>query len=408
MAPPSRAGLWGAWIAASLIAGCGTAPKAPAPERAPPLRGGGYYLDDGPPAQVSADILSTPDAVPRLEPFHSGALRPYVALGRSYTPITDDRPWVERGRASWYGRKYHGNRTATGEIYDMFAMTAAHPTMPLPSYAQVTNLRNGAAVIVRVNDRGPFIDGRVIDLSFAAAMRLGVVADGTAEVEVRRITQAEIAAGTAPGLPTVAQGGRPVPPVAVAEPTSAAAPAPAAAPMAGIATVAAPLAGTAPPAATSRAASSPIALPRSPRAEDAPAVAAAPGTAGPPAPADATGTAGPAVAAPVAAGAPVGPVPSATAGASAAVPPKSRGRLWAVQLGAFRQEENARAAQDESARLLAAAPAALPAGLRSLRVERDGEWHRVLLGWLPDRETAEELAAQLALLFGRDTTIVVR
>ncbi len=334
MAPPSRAGLWGAWIAASLIAGCGTAPKAPAPERAPPLRGGGYYLDDGPPAQVPADILSTPDAVPRLEPFHSGALRPYVALGRSYTPITDDRPWVERGRASWYGRKYHGNRTATGEIYDMFAMTAAHPTMPLPSYAQVTNLRNRAAVIVRVNDRGPFIDGRVIDLSFAAAMRLGVVADGTAQVEVRRITQAEIAAGTAPELPALAQGGRPAAPVAAAGPASAAAPA--------------------------------------------------------------------------AAGVLVGSAPLETAGASVVAPPQSTGRLWAVQLGAFRQEESARAAQDESARLLAAAPAALPAGLRALRVERDGEWHRVLLGWLPDRETAEELAAQLALLFGRDTTIVVR
>jgi rare lipoprotein A len=108
---------------------------------------------------------------------------------------------VQRGQASWYGRQFHGNRTSTGEIYDMFAMTAAHPTMPLPSYAQVTNLRSGATVVVRVNDRGPFRDGRVIDLSYAAAMRLGVVANGTAEVEVRRITHAEIAAG--PGLPAL-------------------------------------------------------------------------------------------------------------------------------------------------------------------------------------------------------------
>jgi len=149
---------------------------------------------------VPADILATPDAAPRIEPFHSGAARPYVALGRSYTPITDDRPVVQRGRASWYGRQFHGNRTSTGEIYDMFAMTAAHPTMPLPSYAQVTNLRSGASVVVRVNDRGPFHDGRVIDLSYAAAMRLGVVGNGTAEVEVRRLTHVEIAAAKAPLL----------------------------------------------------------------------------------------------------------------------------------------------------------------------------------------------------------------
>jgi rare lipoprotein A len=200
-----------------LVAGCSTAPKPPS--QSPPPRSGGYYQDDGPPAQVPADILSTPDAVPRVEPFHSGALRPYVALGRSYVPITDDRPLVQRGLASWYGRQFHGNRTSNGEIYDMFAMSAAHPTMPLPSYAQVTNLRNGAAVVVRVNDRGPFREGRVIDLSYAAAMRLGIVGGGTTEVEVRRITHAAIAAmaeptlalhGTSPAAasPAAAAGGR--------------------------------------------------------------------------------------------------------------------------------------------------------------------------------------------------------
>jgi rare lipoprotein A len=188
------------------VAGCSTTPK-PAPQR-----GGGYYQDDGPPAEVPADILKTPDAVPKIEPFHSGAAKPYVALGRSYTPVTDDRPIVQRGLASWYGRKFQGSRTSTGEIYDMFAMTAAHPTMPLPSYAQVTNLRSGTSVVVRVNDRGPFKDGRVIDLSYAAAMRLGIVGNGTAEVEVRRITHAEIAAASAV-------------PVAAAAPPAPAAPA---------------------------------------------------------------------------------------------------------------------------------------------------------------------------------------
>jgi rare lipoprotein A len=203
-------------VALIAVAGCGTTPKAPSPAPRP----GGFYQDDGPPAQVPADILSTPDAVPRIEPFHGGASRPYVALGRSYVPITDDRPLLQRGFASWYGRQFHGQRTSTGEIYDMFAMTAAHPTMPLPSYARVTNLRNGATVIVRVNDRGPFRDGRVIDLSYAAAMRLGIAASGTGEVEVQRITHREIAAApaavAAAAPPPALQAAAPAAPAAAA------------------------------------------------------------------------------------------------------------------------------------------------------------------------------------------------
>lgn len=198
--PPPCMRVMMAMLLAIAIVGCGTAPKPP--PAAPPSRPGGFYQDDGPPLQMPADIMATPDAAPRIEPFHSGASRPYVALGRSYTPLTDDRPLVQRGLASWYGRQFHGNRTSIGEIYDMFAMTAAHPTMPLPSYARVTNLRNGAVVIVRVNDRGPFRDGRVIDLSYAAAARLGIAATGTGEVEVQRITHREIAALST--LPTVA------------------------------------------------------------------------------------------------------------------------------------------------------------------------------------------------------------
>jgi len=202
-------------MAAIVIAGCGTAPKAPPPAQ-PPSRAGGYYQDDGPPAQVPEDIMSTPDAVPRIEPFHSGASRPYVALGRSYSPITDDRPLVQRGFASWYGRQFHGQRTSTGEIYDMFAMTAAHPTMPLPSYARVTNLATGATVVVRVNDRGPFKDGRVIDLSYAAAMRLGIAGNGTGEVEVQRLTHREIAAASAPAALAAAPSSVPPAPAAAA------------------------------------------------------------------------------------------------------------------------------------------------------------------------------------------------
>jgi len=206
---------------ALAIAGCSTTPKPPPSSQpsSPTARPGAFYQDDGPPAQVPADIMATPDAVPRIEAFHSGASRPYVALGQGFTPVTDDRPIVQRGLASWYGRQFHGSRTSTGEIYDMFAMSAAHPTMPLPSYARVTNLRNGASVIVRVNDRGPFKDGRVIDLSYAAATRLGIAATGTGEVEVRRITHREIAAASnAPAVATVqppaSTGGAPAPPTA--------------------------------------------------------------------------------------------------------------------------------------------------------------------------------------------------
>ncbi len=212
-----------AMAAAVVVAGCGTAPKSP--PAAQPSRTGGFYQDDGPPAQVPADILSTPDAVPRIEPFHGGASRPYLALGRSYTPITDDRPLVQRGYASWYGRQFHGNRTSTGEVYDMFAMTAAHPTMPLPSYARVTNLRDGSSVVVRVNDRGPFKDGRVIDLSYAAAVRLGIAAKGTGEVEIQRITHREIAEASSS---TSVAAAAPIAAPAAAAPPPTASPPPAA------------------------------------------------------------------------------------------------------------------------------------------------------------------------------------
>jgi len=155
-----------------------------------------FYQDDGPPDRVPTDIAAIPDAVPRVEPQHRASTKTYVALGRSYTPLTGDPPYRQRGMASWYGKQFHGNRTANGEIYDMFGMTAAHPTLPLPSYVRVTSVRNGRTVILRVNDRGPFHAGRIIDLSYAAAVKLGVAATGTGEVEVERITMTQIAAGS--------------------------------------------------------------------------------------------------------------------------------------------------------------------------------------------------------------------
>jgi rare lipoprotein A len=173
-------------IAALLLAACASTP--PTPDR------------DGPPLTIPAGLERTPDAVPRVEPIRSGGPnKPYEAAGRSYTPVTTDQVMTERGGASWYGRKYHGKPTSSGETYDMFAMTAAHPTMPIPSYARVRNPANGRAVIVRVNDRGPFVPGRVIDLSYTAALKLGLLA-GVAPVEVERITHAEIRARDALSL----------------------------------------------------------------------------------------------------------------------------------------------------------------------------------------------------------------
>jgi rare lipoprotein A len=151
---------------------------------------------DGPEARPPAGLERVPDAVPRIEPVRAGGPnKPYEVLGRRYVPLAGDEPIAERGGASWYGRKFHGRPTASGEPYDMYAMTAAHRTMPIPSYAVVRNPANGREVIVRVNDRGPFADGRVVDLSYTAAFKLGLLG-GVAPVEVRRITHAEIRAGS--------------------------------------------------------------------------------------------------------------------------------------------------------------------------------------------------------------------
>ncbi|HWP94981.1 MAG TPA: septal ring lytic transglycosylase RlpA family protein [Gammaproteobacteria bacterium] len=134
------------------------------------------------------DAESVPDAVPRPEPLSRyGNPESYVVFGERYEVLRDARGYVERGIASWYGEKFHGARTSSGEPYDMYAMTAAHKTLPLPSYVRVTNLENGRSVVVRVNDRGPFKDNRLIDLSYAAALKLDIVRRGTGLVEVRAL-----------------------------------------------------------------------------------------------------------------------------------------------------------------------------------------------------------------------------
>ena len=154
---------------------------------------GGYYLDDGPGDAPPAGLQSIPDAEPRIEPYSMRGNRPYVVFGKTYTPITDNNPFKQRGVGSWYGKKFHGQKTSSGELYDMYKMTAAHPTLPIPSYARVTNVRTGAQVIVRVNDRGPFHSSRIIDLSYTAALKLGYLAHGSSELEVERLLPDDIA-----------------------------------------------------------------------------------------------------------------------------------------------------------------------------------------------------------------------
>jgi rare lipoprotein A len=143
----------------------------------------GKDKDWGPGDEI--DMSHVPDAVPRYElRTIAGNKNPYTILGKTYVLLDDERTYKKRGIASWYGYKFNGERTSNGELYDMFSMTAAHKTLPIPSYVRVTNLDNRASVVVRINDRGPFHDNRIIDLSYAAAQRLGITQKGTGKVEV--------------------------------------------------------------------------------------------------------------------------------------------------------------------------------------------------------------------------------
>jgi len=195
-----------AFISGCVLAGCVSVPVGTSAVKAAktgsqvasiasiakPSERGGYYLDDGPPGEIPDNLMEVPDAVPKIEPYARGPNRPYVQFGKRYVPITDNRPYKERGYGSWYGKKFHGRQTSSGEPYDMFKMTAAHPTLPIPSYARVTNIKTKAQVVVRINDRGPFHSGRIIDLSYTAALKLGYLSKGSGEVEVEFLSPEEI------------------------------------------------------------------------------------------------------------------------------------------------------------------------------------------------------------------------
>jgi rare lipoprotein A len=337
---------------ALLLAGCASGPRSGR---------------DGPAANIPAGLDRVPDAEPRIEPIRSsgGTSKPYTVLGRAYQPITDDRPFRESGLASWYGRKFHSASTASGEPYDMYAMTAAHKTLPLPSYARVRNPANGREVIVRVNDRGPFVDGRIIDLSYTAALQLDLLR-GVAPVEIERITNEDIRTGAWRRDTGTAY--------------AAAAPAPA--PRTAGASVAVPAAWLAPVAANAaEVATMPVAPPTpvAPAAQALQPAAAPPaGTPPPRAPIVVTDLA---PLEPLAAPAAPGPAPAAT------TTPAATAGFW-VQLGAFREPDGAQ-------RLLGQAARELPALAPQLRVFSEAGTHRLQAGPFASRDAAGEVVPKL-------------
>jgi len=190
-------------VAVLLLPACSTSPQK---------RGGGYYKDDGPGSVSSVELSKIPDAKPHAEPLRDRNNKPYTVNRKTYTPGTRVEPFRQSGIASWYGRRFHGRPTASGEKYNMYAMTAAHPTLPIPSYVRVTSLENGRSVVVRINDRGPFLHGRIIDLSYAAAGKLGYTSKGSARVEVEQII---------PGSETPVREPGPIPDEATPQPIAA-------------------------------------------------------------------------------------------------------------------------------------------------------------------------------------------
>lgn len=185
---------WSAVVMLAVLTGCASGgggvarPDGGTQGSAAQDSGGRYAMENDAYPEDPPDVSSVPDAVPQVEPLAPSGNRPtYEVWGETYHVMSDATGYVDQGKASWYGKKFHGYATASGEIYDMYEMTAAHRSLPLPTYARVTNLANGNTVIVKVNDRGPFHGNRLIDLSYAAAAQLGILRNGTGRVRVEAI-----------------------------------------------------------------------------------------------------------------------------------------------------------------------------------------------------------------------------
>jgi len=189
----------------SLLAACAGPPRQASTPQSQPI-----VTQASPPSThpSDAELLALPDPIPTEEPrARLGNPAFYAVAGQRYTVLSSARNHVERGVASWYGPNFHGERTSVGEPYNMYAMTAAHRVLPLPAYARVTNLKNGRSIVVRINDRGPFKANRIIDLSYAAALKLDMIREGTALVELRVLTPSANAPPPPPIAPLYAQVG---------------------------------------------------------------------------------------------------------------------------------------------------------------------------------------------------------
>jgi rare lipoprotein A len=347
---------------AVLLAGCASGTRS---------GGGALSGRDGPGTNIPSDLDRVPDAEPRIEAIRGsgGTSKPYTVLGRAYQPITDDRPFRESGIASWYGRKFHSASTASGEPYDMYAMTAAHKTLPLPSYVRVRNPANGREVIVRVNDRGPFVDGRVIDLSYTAALKLDLLR-GVAPVEIERITNEDIRTGAwrrdsatayASASPEAAPSRR---------------------------TVAVPSAWAAPVAMNAPEASTMPVVPQTPMTPMTPPPTEAVAQAAPPVPGPDDTVPPPRQPMVVTDLAPMAPLSApATAAATAAPPFAATAGFW-VQLGAFRERDGAESLRSQAAR-------GLPSLASQLRVFSEAGTHRLQAGPFASRNEAGEAVTQL-------------
>jgi rare lipoprotein A len=395
--------------AAALLAGCAS---GPAPRGTTGASGAGR---DGPPLQPppAQALERVPDAAPRIEPVRPGGPnKPYEVLGRRYVPLDGDPPYTQRGPASWYGRQFHGKPTASGELYDMYGMTAAHPTLPIPSYLRVRNPANGREVIVRVNDRGPFHSDRILDLSYTAALKLDLLR-GVRVVEIERITYDDIRTGAW-------LRGSDATRLAQQEPAPAALPVLAAPERA----VDVPRSATAPTAPTASTTSTAPSVPSVPVPPAPPAAPAPPAPPAPPpldapaAPAAAQPTASPAVAvadaAPTAASTLSVPTTAvvAVADAAATTPPpaeplkvepaRSAGApgFW-LQLGAFRQRNGALAEQRRMA-------AELDWLAPLLAVFDERALHRLQAGPYRTRADATAAAARLRGLLAQPPVIVER
>ncbi|RST46141.1 septal ring lytic transglycosylase RlpA family protein [Variovorax sp. DXTD-1] len=354
---------------AVLLAGCASGTRS---------GGGALSGRDGPGTNIPSDLDRVPDAEPRIEAIRSsgGTSKPYTVLGRAYQPITDDRPFRESGIASWYGRKFHSASTASGEPYDMYAMTAAHKTLPLPSYVRVRNPANGREVIVRVNDRGPFVDGRIIDLSYTAALKLDLLR-GVAPVEIERITNEDIRTGAWRRDSGTAYAAAP--------------PAPSPPRRAAAASVAVPSAWVAPVAMNAPEASTMPVVPQTPMAPTAPMAQTEEVAQAAPATLEADTAPPPRQPMVVTDLAPMAPLsaPTAPAAAPSAAAPSSAAvaGFW-VQLGAFRERDGAESLRNQAAR-------GLPSLAPQLRVFSEAGTHRLQAGPFASRNEAGEAVTQL-------------